>query len=247
MQNRWAAGFICILSCENSEFAQGTPSSPNVSWCKAAGGIAYDMYRMTASCSSWAWLLASPAHPNKAFCAGFHQMASFLPLDTSESCSHNHTQRGISECYFFSLLVTWVWCWVTITFWWLHVGFAIWGLQSWATSSRRRHSPCRAVGQGRIYIPSEWAVKRAGGKQEGMGHVAISCREITGISKNWCACGDVPFMMKCLNLSRSFWTFCFFKPMSRSFCIFSLELIKCVTHGKFCLSLNNVILEKTNF
>lgn len=99
MQNRWAAGFICILSCENADFAQGTPSGPNVSWCKAVGGIAYEMYWTTVSCSSWVLFLASPVYPNKAFCDGFHQIASFLALDTRESCSHNYTQRGRSGCY----------------------------------------------------------------------------------------------------------------------------------------------------
>lgn len=96
MQNRWAAGFICILSCENAEFAQGTPSSPNVSWCRAVGGIAYEMYRTTARCSSWVWFLASALYP-KAFHYRFHQIASFLY--TRESCSHNDSQRGRSRCY----------------------------------------------------------------------------------------------------------------------------------------------------
>lgn len=55
---------------------------------------------------------------------------------------------------------------------------------SWDTISSRRLNSSRAVGQGRNYIPSEWAVEKARGKQECLETIATSCRTMTGILQN---------------------------------------------------------------
>lgn len=94
MPNRWAAGFVCILSWEQAEFAQGSPCSPNVRWCKAVGGIAYGMQWKTVSCSSW----GCPVYPAGLVCGGLHWCPSFLAFDMRESCSHDYKQRGSSRC-----------------------------------------------------------------------------------------------------------------------------------------------------
>lgn len=107
-------------------------------------------------------------------------------------------------------LLTWVYWWVPSTFWLLHTGFSIWGLQSWHTISSRRLSASRAVGQGRTYIPTERAVEKAGGKQESLGHIAMSCRKITGTLQNWysmwwCAIYDEVLQCHCDTCVASWW------------------------------------------
>lgn len=127
--------------------------------------------------SSW----VCPVYPNKAVCDRLRRMPSFLALETRESCSHAYKQRGRSRCY--SSCCSWYessdespalfgCCTLISAFGGCRVG-----IPSAAEGS--------AGGQGRTYIPSEWAVEKAGGKQENLGHIAMSCRKITGISQNW--------------------------------------------------------------
>lgn len=173
--------------------------------------------------SSWVCLI----YHDEALCDGLSRMPSFLALDMRESCSHDYKQRGRSRCCNSSCRswhesndkspALFGCCMLVSAFGGCRAGMpsAAEGvappeqcIRGEPTSLVSGLSPSRAVRHGRTYIPSEWAVEKAEGKQESLGHIAMSCRKITGILQNWysmwwCAiCGDVPFMMKWLDVSR---------------------------------------------
>lgn len=149
--------------------------------------------------SSWVCLI----YPDEAVCDGLCQMPSFLAFDMRESCSHDYKQRGRSRCY--SSCRSWhesndespalFGCCMLVS--------AFGGCRAGMPSAAEGSAPPEQCvrGEPTSLVNGQWRRQKENKKAwDTLLWVAEKWQEFCKTDTQWC--GDVPFMMKWLNVSR---------------------------------------------